>query len=154
MDEYVSILIVEPGKKPCPAVVANTLEAAEYITGGAVQIGCFLPQRVLVVSREHAEGLTPNRCIPQSGTCISGTFLLYGISEGGCHFASLTMEQRDVLQKIFAVPGEFMMIGKEVYSDPDEAAELVYTLWDHMEDGETVVLTKYGGAGKNERGSE
>jgi len=151
MDEYVNILVVEPGKKPYPAVVANTLEAAEYMTGGSIQIGCFLPQRVLVVSRENTEGLAPNRCIPQTGKCISGTFLLYGIPEDGCHFASLTPEKGEALQKIFASPGEFMMIGKEVYRDPDEAAEAVYTLWDHMENGETVKLTKYGSIRRDER---
>lgn len=35
-NEYINILIVEPGKSPRPAAMQNTLEAAERIVGGTV----------------------------------------------------------------------------------------------------------------------
>lgn len=60
-EKDINILIVEPGKAPRPATMANTLNAAEQIVGGSLQIGCFLPQRVLLISREDTTGLTPNR---------------------------------------------------------------------------------------------
>lgn len=144
MNNNINILIVEPGKAPRPAVTANTLEAAERLVGGAVQVGCFLPQRVLLVSRENTEGLPPNRCIPHGNGYISGTFLLCGIPEDGCNFASLTPEQQKEFQDMFAQPGEFMLVGGTAYADPDDVVDMVYGLWDTMQNGETVVLTKWG----------
>ena len=65
MKQKMDILIVEPGKAPRPAALPdNTLEAVEAVLGGAAQVGCFLPQRVLLVSREDTGGLAPNRCMP------------------------------------------------------------------------------------------
>lgn len=37
------------------------------------------------------------------------------------------------------------MVGSEVYADPDDMADKVYSLWDTLGNGETVVLTKWGG---------
>ena len=144
MTQNMDILIVEPGKVPRPAVIPNTLESVETVLGGAVQVGCFLPQKVLLFSREDTTGLAPNRCLPGGNGYISGTFLLCGIPEKGCLFASLTAGQQKEFQDIFARPGEFMMIGSPVYADPDDVADVVYGLWDTLSDGDTVVLTKWG----------
>lgn len=65
MKQKMDILIVEPGKAPRPAALPdNTLEAVEAVLGGAAQVGCFLPQRVFLISREDTGGLAPNRCMP------------------------------------------------------------------------------------------
>lgn len=111
MTQNMDILIVEPGKAPRPAVIPNTLESVETILGGSVQVGCFLPQRVLLLSREDTNGLAPNRCLPGKTGYVSGTFLLCGIPEEGCLFDSLTPKQQKEFQDIFAAPGEFMMVG-------------------------------------------
>lgn len=146
MKQKIDILVVEPGKAPRPAALpGNTLEAVEAVLGGTAQIGCFLPQRVLMASREDACGLAPNRCMPGGKGVVSGTFLLCGIPEEGCLFDSLTPRQQKEFQELFAKPGEFMMVGSEVYADPDDVADKVYSLWDTLESGETVVLTKWGG---------
>ncbi len=145
MTQNMDILIVEPGRAPRPAVIPNTLESVETVLGGAVQVGCFLPQRVLLLSREDTAGLAPNRCLPGKHGHISGTFLLCGIPEEGCHFDSLTPGQQKEFQDIFARPGEFMMVGSTAYADPDDVADAVYSLWDTLSDGDTVVLTKWGG---------
>ena len=108
-EKDINILIVEPGKAPRPATMANTLNAAEQIVGGALQIGCFLPQRVLLISREDTTGLMPNRPLPDGKGYISGTFLLCGVPEEGCNFASLSPERQKEFQDKFAYPGEFMM---------------------------------------------
>ena len=76
---------------------------------------------------------------------ISGTFLLCGVPEEGCNFASLTAGQQKEFQDIFARPGEFMMVAGTAYADPDDVADIVYGLWDSLSDGDTVVLTKWGG---------
>jgi len=148
MTNNMDILIVEPGKPPRPAQLDNTLEAMEKILGGAVQVGCFLPQRVILVSREDADGLMPNRCMPDKKSCVKGSFLLCGIPEEGDGFASLTPGQQAEFQEVFAKPEEFMMVGGTVYADPDDVADAVYRLWDSMQNGETVVLTKWGKRGQ------
>lgn len=145
MVQNMDILIVEPGKAPRPATLPNTLEAVEAFLGGAVQVGCFLPQKVFLLSREDTGGLAPNRCLPGKRGYVSGTFLLCGIPEMGCNFDSLTPEQQKEFQDIFARPGEFMMVGGTAYADPDDVADAVYGLWDTLGDGETAVLTKWGG---------
>lgn len=145
MNNNINILIVEPGKPPLPAILPdNTLEAVESILGGAAQVGCFLPQRVLLISRKDTGGLAPNRCMPGGKGYISGTFLLCGIPEEGCLLDSLTPGQQKEFQELFAKPGEFMMLGCETYVDPDDLADKVYSLWDTMGNGETMVLTKWG----------
>ena len=146
MKQKMDILIVEPGKVPRPAALPdNTLEAVEAVLGGTAQVGCFLPQRVLLISREDTGGLAPNRCMPGGKGFVNGTFLLCGIPEEGCLFDSLTPGQQKEFQELFARPGEFMMVGSETYADPDDVADKVYSLWDTLKDGETVVLTKWGG---------
>ena len=146
MKQKMDILIVEPGKAPRPAALPdNTLEAVEAVLGGAAQVGCFLPQRVLLISREDTGGLAPNRCMPGGKGFVSGTFLLCVIPEEGCLFDSLTPGQLKEFQELFARPGEFMMVGSEAYADPDDVADKVYGLWDTLGNGETVVLTKWGG---------
>ena len=146
MKQKMDILIGEPGKAPRPAALPdNTLEAVEAVLGGAAQVGCFLPQRVLLISREDTGGLAPNRCMPGGKGFVSGTFLLCGIPEEGCLFDSLTPGQQKEFQELFARPGEFMMVGSEAYADPDDVADKVYGLWDTLGNGETVVLTKWGG---------
>lgn len=149
MDQRMDILIVKPGEAPSPATIANTLEAVEEMLGGAAQIGCFLPQRVLLISRQDAAGLALNRPMPGGKGHISGTFLLCGVPEEGCRFASLTPVQQGEFQRIFAAPGEFMTVGGTVYTDPDDVADVAYRLWETLGDGETVVLTKWGGHRKN-----
>lgn len=47
MSGSMDILIVEPRKAPRPAVIQNTLEAAEKILCEPAQIGCFLSQKGL-----------------------------------------------------------------------------------------------------------
>ena len=146
MKQKMDILIVEPGKAPRPAALPdNTLEAVEAVLGGTAQVGCFLPQRVLLISREDTGGLAPNRCMPGGKGFVNGTFLLCGIPEEGCLFDSLTPGQQKEFQELFARPGEFMMVGSETYADPDDVADKVYSLWDTLKNGETVVLTKWGG---------
>ena len=34
-----------------------------------------------------------------------------------------------------------MMVGSDSYADPDDVADVVYSLWDTLADGETMVLT-------------
>lgn len=146
MGQKIEILVVEPGKVPCAATVNSTLEEVERMLGGTAQLGCFLPQRVMLFSRQETEGLVPNRRMPGKKEVIRGTFLLCGIPEEGNNFASLSPSQQEEFQSLFAAQGEFMEIGGTVYSDPDDVADAAYQLWETLADGESVTLTKRGSA--------
>ncbi len=146
MTEKINVLVVEPGKVPQIKRTINTLEAFEKIIGGPAEIGCYLPQRVLLVCREDGKksGLPLNRANPCGGDFIAGTFLLCGFE--GDSFISLTASQQAEFQKHFAVPGEFMMLGKRIVcTSPDELALSASTLWECIKNGESVVITKWGG---------
>ena len=88
MEHEINILVVEPGRPPRPARVDNSLETFSQLIGGELAMGCFLPHRVMLLYNEDAnrQGLPPNRCNPFVNECISGTFLLCGLSdeEGFC----------------------------------------------------------------------
>ena len=83
MEHEINILVVEPGKAPRPARVDYSLETFSQLVGGELAMGCFLPQRVMLLYNEDAnrQGLPPNRCNPFVKECISGTFLLCGLSD-------------------------------------------------------------------------
>ncbi len=146
MAKEINVLVIEPGKAPRPARVRNTLEDFEQIVGGPVETGCYLPQRVMLVSRdrESAASLPLNRCTTRRGEYIAGTFLLCGFKDN--RFISLTPMQQAEFQQYFAKPGEFMMVGTEtVCSNTGELAMAACCLWERMKNGESIVLTKWGG---------
>ena len=116
-----NILVVEPGQPPRPAQVEGTLKTFEKVVGGPVEIGCFLPQRVLLIGQEDGKqrGLPPNRENPQEGDYIAGTFMLCGFEDDS--FISLTPAQQMEFRSRFAKPGEFMMVGADkVCARPEE----------------------------------
>ncbi len=105
MAQDINVLVVEPGKDPCPAQVPNTFEAFEEIVGGPVDTGCYLPQRVIMVCQENGreKGLPVNRAHPGTGENIFGTFLLCGFEDNS--LISLTADQQAKFQRLFADPG-------------------------------------------------
>ena len=147
MAQEINVLIVEAGKVPRPAKVLNTMETFAEIVGGPVEAGCYLPQRVMLIRNENGKalGLPPNRANPRAKDYIAGTFLLCGFE--GDSFTSLTPAQQMEFQEYFAKPGEFMLIGTEtVCGSPGELAMNACKLWESMKNGESVVMTKWGGA--------
>ena len=54
MEHEINILVVEPGRPPRPAQVGNSLERFSRIIGGELAMGCFLPQRVMLIYNEDA----------------------------------------------------------------------------------------------------
>ena len=148
MEHEINILVVEPGKPPRPVRVEYSLETLAQIVGGEPAMGCFLPQRVMLLYNEDArrQGLPPNRYNPSGNECISGTVLLCGLSdtEGFC---SLSPAQQAEFQRYFASPGEFMMLGTDnICPSLGDYVKAASKLWDSMADGESLVLTKWGKA--------
>lgn len=119
MDRIINILVVEPGKEPRRATVADTLATLQEIVGGPIEVGCYLPQRVMLICNGAGKnvGLSPNRPNPNDPQDhIHGTFLL--CSYEGEHFASLSDEQRETFQNYFALPSEPVRPGEEVHKHP------------------------------------
>lgn len=95
-------------------------------------MGRFLPQRVMLVYDEGARlrGMQPNRRIPSLKGCVSGTFLLCGLSEEE-GFCSLTPACQSEFQRCFADSGEFMLLGADgVCASYAEFTRAVGKLWD------------------------
>ncbi len=114
MDRTIDVLIVEPGKNPCPSTIADNLETLQQIVGGPIEAGSYLPQRVMLICNGEGKnmGLPPNRPNPADSTdTICGTFLLCSFE--GEHFASLTPAQQTQFQAYFALPSEPVQGGKE-----------------------------------------
>ena len=146
MTKEIDVLVIEPGKAPRLAKVKDTLETFQKIVDGPIEAGCYLPQRVMLICNGEGKnrGLPLNRANPRGRDYIAGTFLLCGFE--GEHFISLTPAQQTEFQTHFAEPGEFMLVGTDtVCANRGEAAMAVIKLWESMKNGETVVLTKWGG---------
>ena len=106
MDQKIDVLIVEPGKEPRLTTVADDLEHLQQIVGGPIEVGCSLPQRVMLICNGEGKNmnLPPNRPNPtDSGDTICGTFLLCSFE--GERFASLSPAQQTQFQAYFALPG-------------------------------------------------
>ena len=65
MAKEIDILIVEPRKAPRLAKVENNWAAFQKIVGGPIDTGCYLPQRVMLISNAEGRkiGLPPNRAV-------------------------------------------------------------------------------------------
>jgi len=106
MEHEINILVVEPGRPPRPARVDNSLGTFSQLVGGELAMGCFLPQRVMLICNGDGKNmkLMPNRENPMdSGDFIAGTFLLCGFE--GERFTSLTPAQRQEFEAYFATSG-------------------------------------------------
>ena len=157
MAREISVLIVEPGKPPRPAKVKNTEDAFAEIVGGPIARYAARPASlVLLIANEQAEEqeLPPNRRIPTpSGSggeagYVCGTFLVCGVA--GNSYTSLTSGQREEFTRYFADPGEFVLVdgrdGRSVCCSPGDLTRSAGAWWDRMRDGDSVILTKQGGA--------
>ena len=93
MGKQIDVLLVEPGQTPRLLKTENELDAFEKMIGAPVDVGCYLPQRVVLVCRENAK----------HDGYIAGKFLLCGLGEDG--FDSLTPAQQLEFQKKYAAGG-------------------------------------------------
>ena len=93
MAKQIDVLLVEPGQAPKLMQVENELDDFEKIIGAPVDVGCYLPQRVMLVCRENAE----------HDGCIEGKFLLCGLGEDG--FDSLTPAQQSEFREKYSGKG-------------------------------------------------
>ena len=93
----IRVLIVEPGKAPCPAEIPAELESLQHHVGGLIQALYPFEDSVAIICNEEGKliGLPWNRPLyDEDGNVydmIAGTFLVVGLTEDD--FGSLTEEQ-------------------------------------------------------------
>ena len=95
---------MEPGKAPETVTIPNTLEAAQKMVGGYIEV-ISLNDACLVCNEEgKLIGLEGNRRL--GNDIITGTFFLAGCTDDG-DFCSLTPEQLERFTQRFAQPETF-----------------------------------------------
>ena len=152
----ITVLVVEPGKAPYLAQTENTVEAFEKIIGGTLDFGCFMPEKVMLISNANgaAQGMKPNRANPRGEEYLFGTFLLCGVGED---FASLTAAQASFFQDYFNKSGKLRLIGtEEMFSAVMDIAVAAQNFLEKFEAGEAALVGEDGGeirasAGPDER---
>lgn len=93
MDELISVIIKEPGKKPKRKTIKNTLEAMQKVVGGHIETVTLAENIVLVVNEDGIPLGLPYNCdmfAQRVGHSIYGTLMLVGAE--GEDFCSLSYD--------------------------------------------------------------
>ena len=87
-DDTMTVLVVEPMKRPYAKTIPNTLEAMQKLVGGHIEAVYPFDDPVAIVCNEEGKllGLPPNRLLRYE----DGTFFLAGVDEED--FKSLSPE--------------------------------------------------------------
>ena len=103
-ESEITILKVEPGKIPETVAIPNTLDAMQEVVGGYIEVIPLNAVCMVCNAEGKLIGLEGNRRV--GNDIIAGTFFLAGDTSTG-DFCSLTEEQLDRFQKLFAQPESF-----------------------------------------------
>lgn len=111
--EQMTILFVQPGKRPVEKVISHTLQDLQAQVGGLIEIVYPWPdRRVGLVCNDEGklEGLPLNRAIPEIEDAIAGDFFLCGLcdTEEGGELCSLTPEDMEYMKEHFKDPHFFI----------------------------------------------
>lgn len=128
-EKDIRVLIVEPGRAPEEAVIANQLEAFQSEVGGYIECTPLSDTACCIVNEEgKIDGLPLNRPLFHKGTgeiydIIAGTFIVAGDDYRTGEFVSLTDEQVEEYKKQFANPCMFLNIGGKIMAIPVDPEE-------------------------------
>lgn len=94
-ESMISVLLVEPCKRPKVIKIENTLEKLQELVGGYIEVFYPFEDKVAVIANEEGKinGLSLNRalyCDSKIYDIIAGTFLVVGLGEE--NFISLSSE--------------------------------------------------------------
>lgn len=94
-ESMISVLLVEPCKRPKVIKIENTLEKLQELVGGYIEVFYPFEDKVAVIANEEGKinGLPLNRalyCDSKIYDIIAGTFLVVGLGEED--FISLSSE--------------------------------------------------------------
>ena len=124
MTETITVLVVEPGKRPYTKKIEPGLTSLQRELGGHIEAVYPFPEPVAIVCRETGklDGWPLNRALrDETGTIydiIAGTFLVVGLTEED--FGSLSPELLQVFTQRFWQPETFVMIDGQLLAVPLE----------------------------------
>ena len=124
MTETMTILVVEPGKRPYTKKIQPGLKSLQKEVGGYIEAIYPFPELVAIVCLETGklDGCPLNRALrDETGTIydiIAGTFLVVGLTEED--FGSLSPELLQVFTQRFWQPETFVMIDGQLLAVPLE----------------------------------
>ena len=124
MDETITVLVVEPGKRPYTKKIEPGLKSLQREVGGHIEAVYPFPEPVAIVCRETGilDGCPLNRALrDETGTIydiIAGTFLVVGLTEED--FGSLSPELLQAFSQRFQNPETFAMMNGELLAYPLE----------------------------------
>ena len=126
MTETITVLVVEPEKRPYTKKIEPGLKSLQREVGGHIEAVYPFPEPVAIVCRETGklDGCPLNRALrDETGTIydiIAGTFLVVGLTEED--FGSLRPELLQAFTQRFQKPETFMIIDGQLLVIPLEEA--------------------------------
>lgn len=124
MDETITVLVVEPGKRPYTKKIEPGLKSLQREVGGHIEAVYPFPEPVAIVCRETGklDGCPLNRALRDEDGAIydiiAGTFLVVGLTEED--FGSLSPELLQAFSQRFQNPETFAMVNGELLTFPLE----------------------------------
>ena len=128
-NEKISVLVVEPEKKPYAKEISSGLSSLQHEVGGYIQAVYPYEEPVAIICDEEAKlkGSDLNRVLRDEDgkiyDVIAGTFLIVGLGEED--FASLKPEHMKQFKEKFDTPEMFMRLNGKlvVFSMEEERAK-------------------------------
>ena len=123
-NEKISVLVVEPEKKPYAKEISSGLSSLQHEVGGYIQAVYPYEEPVAIICDEEAKlkGSDLNRVLRDEDgkiyDVIAGTFLIVGLGEED--FASLTPEHMKQFKEKFDTPEMFMRLNGKLVVLPME----------------------------------
>lgn len=108
------ILLLEPGKRPQPAIIAGTLQAMQQVVDGPIQAVYPFEEPVALICNEEGklQNLPWNRALRddtgQIYDIVAGTCFLCAAPPGKDNFTGLTDVQMEAFTRRFATPEWFI----------------------------------------------
>ena len=124
MTETITVLVVEPGKRPYTKKIEPGLKSLQREVGGHIEAVYPFPEPVAIVCRETGklDGCPLNRALRDEDGAIydiiAGTFLVVGLTEED--FGSLSPELLQAFSQRFQNPETFAMVNGELLTFPLE----------------------------------
>lgn len=123
-NEKISVLVVEPEKKPYAKEISSGLSSLQHEVGGYIQAVYPYEEPVAIICDEEAKlkGSDLNRVLRDEDgkiyDVIAGTFLIVGLGEED--FASLKPEHMKQFKEKFDTPEMFMRLNGKLVVFPME----------------------------------
>lgn len=126
-EQYIKVVLCEPGKKARVTTVMNNLESLQKMVGGYIEATYPFKDPVAIVCNEEGKltNMELNRSLKDADgkvyDIIAGPFMIVGLSEDD--FASLSKEHQEKYCKMFEKPEQFLRMGQEIIAVPIDDKE-------------------------------